>query len=133
MFEIPSILKPRLRLPGVNATLKRVAEKDELAMHGLSDLDSMMRSPETSGVARAPSHSSDLAREKCILGCGSGGGGGGGVESEVLAEEGASGGVVLLTSTAGRGRPNQRRSVLVQRASVTVLQRVNGGGKVREW
>jgi hypothetical protein len=71
MLEMPSILKPRLRLPGVNATLKRVAEKDELAMHGLSDFDSIRRSAETSGAARAASPSSVWDSENFILsGCG---------------------------------------------------------------
>lgn len=68
MFEIPSMLKPRLRLLGVNATLKRVAEKLELDMHGLSDLDSMTRSAETSGAATAASHNSDLDRENFMVG-----------------------------------------------------------------
>lgn len=68
MLEIPSILKPKLLLLGVNATLKRVAEKLELAMQGLSDLDSMMRSAETRGSAVAASHSSDLESEGSMLG-----------------------------------------------------------------
>jgi hypothetical protein len=68
MLEIPSILKPRLRLLGVNATLKRVAEKLELDMHGLSDLDSMMRSAETTGAAMAASHNSDLDSENFMAG-----------------------------------------------------------------
>lgn len=70
MLEIPSILKPKLRLPGVKATLKRVAEKDEFAMQGLSDLDSMRRSAETRGAATAASHSSDWEREKRMAGDG---------------------------------------------------------------
>jgi hypothetical protein len=53
MLEIPSIRKPRLRLLGVRATLKRVAEKPELTMHGLRERDSMRRSAETRGAAAA--------------------------------------------------------------------------------
>jgi len=54
------MLKVRLRLSGVNVTWKRVAAKLELARHGLSDLDSMMRSAEASGRADAASSNSDF-------------------------------------------------------------------------
>jgi hypothetical protein len=68
MLEIPSIRKPRLRLLGVRATLKRVAEKPELTMHGLRERDSMRRSAETRGAAAAESHSSDVESEKRMVG-----------------------------------------------------------------
>lgn len=62
------MLKPKLRLSGVKATLNRVAEKAELAMHGLSDLDSSTRSAEASGKAAAASHSSVFDSERRMMG-----------------------------------------------------------------
>lgn len=58
------MVKLRLRLLGVKATWKRVAEKDEFAMHGLRERDSMMRSAETAGRAAAAKRSADLASEE---------------------------------------------------------------------
>ena len=52
----------------MKATLKRVAEKAESTMHGLSDLDSMRRSAEASGRAVAASQSSDLESEGSMVG-----------------------------------------------------------------
>ena len=49
--------------------MKRVAEKLELLMHGLSDLDSMRRSSAaTKGSAVAASASSDLESERRMMG-----------------------------------------------------------------
>lgn len=57
--------KPRLRLLGVKVTWKRVADKDELAMHGLRERDSIIRSAlETAGSAAAAKRRADLASEE---------------------------------------------------------------------
>lgn len=50
------MLKVRVLLFGVKTTLKRVAEKLELAMHGLSELDSIMRSAAAKGATSEKRH-----------------------------------------------------------------------------
>jgi hypothetical protein len=69
-LEIPPILKAKLRLFGVKTTLKSVAEKLELDMHGFSDLDSMRRSSlaATKGRAVAASASSDFESDRRMVG-----------------------------------------------------------------
>jgi hypothetical protein len=49
MEETPTISKVRVRLLGVNTTLKRLAVKLELSWHVLRDFDSINRVPETPG------------------------------------------------------------------------------------
>jgi hypothetical protein len=53
MVDNPSMSKLKVRLLGVRATRKRVAEKPEFARHGLSDLDVIIRSAEAKGRAAA--------------------------------------------------------------------------------
>ena len=64
------ISKPKLRLLGVKATLKSVAEMLELAWHGFRDLDSIMRSlaAEASGRALAARSSRALENEGNMAG-----------------------------------------------------------------
>jgi hypothetical protein len=68
MDDTPWMLKPRLRLLGVKATLKSVAEKLELLWHGLSDLDSMMRSAEARGRAAAAARARHFDSDGSMVG-----------------------------------------------------------------
>lgn len=65
--ETPTMLKDRVLLSGVKTTLKRVAEKLEFDMHGLSDLDSIMRSAAAVGSSADSADSAPAKNEGRIL------------------------------------------------------------------
>ena len=66
--DTPTMLKVKVLLSGVKTTLKRVAEKDELAWHGLSELDSIMRSPDANGKTARKARRVDINDDKRVDG-----------------------------------------------------------------